>query len=320
MRIIPLAASKGLPLIPRMPTETPSGHAPRDPAYGRSILLVMAAGSFWSLGGILVRLVEAAGPWQILLVRSVTLSITLFIVLLFRHRSALLNEVRGIGLDGVAGALCLGVAFTGFMFALIHTSVANAVFMLSAAPFLVAPLAWLLLGERVRRATWIAMVFAVAGVAVMVAGGISAGALFGNLAAISAVFGFAGFALTLRRKRQTDTLTLVCLAGIFTAVVAAMLVDNFTYSLYDFGLCTVMGVIQMGVGMAFFTLGSRHVPAAELTLLSLTEVVLGPIWVWLWIGETPRLWTLLGGAVVMAALIGHGLSGMRRKPPPLGAV
>ena len=297
-----------------------SDRAPRDPAYARGILLVMAAGGFWSLGGILVRLIETAGPWQILLVRSASLSIALFLVLLVRHRGALLGELRGIGLDGVVGALCLGVAFTGFIFSLIHTSVANAVFMLSASPFFTAPLAWMLLGEPVRRGTWIAMSLALVGVAVMVAGGIDAGALFGNLAALAAVLGFAGFAVTLRRKRLTDSLTLACLAGIFTAVAAAALVDDFAYSTYDFAVCAVMGVIQIGAGMVLFTLGSRHVPAVELTLLSLTEVVLAPIWVWLWIAETPRPWTLIGGAVVIAALIGHALSGMRRKPPPLGAV
>ena len=297
-----------------------SDRAPRDPAYARGILLVMAAGGFWSLGGILVRLIETAGPWQILLVRSASLSIALFLVLLVRHRGALLGELRGIGLDGVVGALCLGVAFTGFIFSLIHTSVANAVFMLSASPFFTAPLAWMLLGEPVRRGTWIAMSLALVGVAVMVAGGIGAGALFGNLAALAAVLGFAGFAVTLRRKRLTDSLTLACLAGIFTAVAAAALVDDFAYSTYDFAVCAVMGVIQIGAGMVLFTLGSRHVPAVELTLLSLTEVVLAPIWVWLWIAETPRPWTLIGGAVVIAALIGHALSGMRRKPPPLGAV
>ena len=297
-----------------------SDRAPRDPAYARGILLVMAAGGFWSLGGILVRLIETAGPWQILLVRSASLSIALFMVLLVRHRGALLGELRGIGLDGVVGALCLGVAFTGFIFSLIHTSVANAVFMLSASPFFTAPLAWMLLGEPVRRGTWIAMSLALVGVAVMVAGGIDAGALFGNLAALAAVLGFAGFAVTLRRKRLTDSLTLACLAGIFTAVAAAALVDDFAYSTYDFAVCAVMGVIQIGAGMVLFTLGSRHVPAVELTLLSLTEVVLAPIWVWLWIAETPRPWTLIGGAVVIAALIGHALSGMRRKPPPLGAV
>ena len=294
--------------------------AGRDPLYARGIVLVMVAGCFLSLGGILVRAIEAAGPWQILLVRSITLSITLFAVLAVRHRGAVFTEFAKAGPGAVVGGLCLGVAFTGFIFSLVHTTVANAVFILSASPFITAPLAWVVLGERVRRATWIAMAFAVAGVAVMVGGGIGAGALFGNIVAIIAVLGFAGFAVALRWGRQTDMLPLVCLAGIFTAMVAAAMAESYAYSLYDIGVCALMGVVQVGAGMILFTVGSRHVPAAELALLSLTEVVLAPLWVWLWIGEAPRLWTLAGGAVVFAAIAGHALSGMRRKPPPLGAV
>jgi drug/metabolite transporter (DMT)-like permease len=154
----------------------------------------------------------------------------------------------------------------------------------------------------------------------MVGGGIGSGALLGNLMALFAVAGFAGFAVALRRGRHTDMLTLACLAGVFTAVVAALMADSFAMTAYDIGLCVVMGVVQMSAGMVLFTSGSRHVPAAELALLLLTEVVLAPIWVWLWIGEVPRLWTLVGGAVIFAAIIGHAISGMRRKPPPFGAV
>ena len=218
--------------------------AGRDPLYARGIVLVMVAGCFFSLGGILVRAIEAAGPWQILLVRSITLSITLFAVLAVRHRGAVFTE------------------------------------------------------------------FAKAG----------AGAVVGNIVAIIAVLGFAGFAVALRWGRQTDMLPLACLAGIFTAMVAAAMAESYAYSLYDIGVCALMGVVQVGAGMILFTLGSRYVPAAELALLSLTEVVLAPLWVWLWIGEAPRLWTLAGGAVVFAAIAGQALSGMRRKPPPLGAV
>ncbi len=304
----------------QQPASNAAGAAGRDPLYVRGIVLVMAAGCFFSLAGILVRLVEAAGPWQILLVRSVTLSLTLFAVLALRHRGAVFAEFRKAGFAAVIGALCLGVAFSGFIFSLLHTTVANAVFILCAAPFFTAPLAWLVLGERVRRATWFSMVFAIAGVGVMVGGGIGAGALIGNLTALLSVFGFAGFAVAMRWGRQTDMLALICLAGVFTAVVAGFMADSYAYSPRDLGIIAVMGAVQVGAGMILFTMGSRHVPATELTLLALTEVVLGPIWVWLWLGEVPRLWTLVGGAVVFVAIIGHAVTGMRRKPPPLGAV
>ena len=190
--------------------------------------------------------------------------------------------------------------------------------MVGAVVLVVADAAWLVLGERVRRATWFSMVFAIAGVGVMVGGGIGAGALLGNLTALLSVFGFAGFAVAMRWGRQTDMLALVCLAGVFTAIVAGFMADSYAYSPRDLGIIAVMGVIQVSAGMILFTMGSRHVPATELTLLALTEVVLGPIWVWLWLGEVPRLWTLVGGAVVFAAIIGHAVTGMRHKPAPLG--
>ena len=294
--------------------------AARDPRYARGIVLVMLAGCFWSLGGILVRLVEQAGGWQILMVRSVTLSLTLFCVLAFRHRGGVWAEFRKAGLAALIGGLCLGVAFSGFVFALLNTTVANTVFIMCASPFFTAPLAWLVLGERVRRATWIAMAFAIAGVGVMVADGIGTGALFGNMIAIVSAVAFAGFAVSLRAGRDVDMLPLICLAGVFTAIASAGLSENFVYTPRDLALCVVMGVVQIGIGMTLFTLGSRHVPATELTLLALTEVVLAPLWVWLALDEVPTALTLAGGAIVLAAIIGQALSRPRRKPPPIGAV
>ena len=294
--------------------------ATRDPLYARGIVLVMLAGCFWSLGGLLVRLIEEAGGWQILLVRSITLSLMLFCVLALRHRRNIWSEFRKAGRAAVIGGLCLGVAFSGFVFALLNTTVANTMFIMCASPFFTAPLAWLVLGERVRRATRIAMVFAIAGVGVMVADGIGTGALFGNAVAIVSTIAFAGFAVSLRWGRNVDMLPLICLAGVFTAIASAGLSESFVYTPRDLALCVVMGVVQIGTGMMLFTLGSRHLPATELALLSLTEVVLAPIWVWLALDEVPTALTLVGGAIVLAALVGQAVSRPRRKPPPIAAV
>jgi drug/metabolite transporter (DMT)-like permease len=291
-----------------------------DPLYLRGIVVVMLAGVFWSLAGILIRNVEAATDWQILFIRSSTLSLMLACVLAARHRSRTISEFRAIGWTGIVGGISLGMGFCGFVLALNHTTVANAVFILSASPFVTAPLAFLILGEQPRNATWIAMAAAAVGVAVMIAGGIRAGALFGNVMSLVAVLGFAGFAVALRRGRQTDMLPAVCLAGISSALGAATMVDSFAVSPRDFLLCATMGVVQLGVGLILFVNGSRHVPAAELALLSLTEVVLGPLIVWVGVGEVPGVLTLAGGAIVLSAIIGHALSGIRRKPPPIGAV
>ena len=286
----------------------------------RGMVLVMLAGCFWSLGGILIRNIEAAGEWQILCLRSLAVSATLFLVLVARHRGQVFRRFRQAGLAGVVGGLCLAAGFTGFIFALTSTTVANAVFILSASPFAAALLARLLLGEAVRRATWIAMAGALVGIAVMVGGGIRAGALFGNLMALVAMLGFSGFAVALRAGRSDDMLPTACLAGLFAAPLGALMAGDLAVSAPDLAISVAMGVVQVGAGMVVFTLGSRHVPAAELALLSLTEVVLAPIWVWLGFGEVPSLTTLLGGAIMLAAIVGRALRGMQRKPPPFGAV
>ena len=147
-----------------------------------------------------------------------------------------------------------------------------------------------------------------------------AGLVFGNLMAPMTAVGFAVFAVSLRDGRRVDMLPTVCVAGVIAAVVSGVMAESYIYTARDFGLSAAMGVVQVVAGMILFTMGSRHVPAAELTLLSLTEVVLAPIWVWLAMGEAPSVPTLVGGAIVFAAITGRALSGMRRTPPPLGAV
>lgn len=294
--------------------------AGRDPRYARGVLYVMVAGCFWSLAGILIRNIEAADEWQILFVRSAAVFVSLLLVLLFRYRGDLVTPFRQAGVAGLIGGTCLGVAFSAYIFALTGTTVANAVFILSAGPILTAVLAWILLGERVRRATWIATFGAMLGIAVMVVDGINAGALFGNLMALCAVSGFAAFAVALRWGGDVDMLPAACIAGLVGMVFGALMVTDFDLSLRDTTLAATMGVVQIAIGMLFFTAGARHVPAAELALLSLTEVVLAPIWVWIGVGEVPRLLTLVGGGIVLVAIVGRALSGLRRKPAPFGSV
>ena len=294
--------------------------AARDPLYLRGLVLVMIAGTFWSLGGISVRLIESAGPWQILTFRSLALAATLGIVLCARYRGAVFAQFRLAGWPAVVGGLGLSAGFCGWIFALTSTTVANAVFILAAAPFASALLARVVLKETVRGATWIAMAAALVGIGVMVAGGIRAGALFGNLMALMAMAGFTVFAVALRMGRGGDMLPAVFWAGVFAALVSAVMAGDLSITGRDLGLCVFMGVGQIGIGLMLFTLGSRHVPAAELALLSLTEVVFSPIWVWLGVGELPSLPTLAGGAIVLAAIVGRALTGLRRKPPPFGAV
>jgi drug/metabolite transporter (DMT)-like permease len=292
----------------------------QDSAWRRGVVMVMAAGALWSLGGLMVRSMEEAGAWQILFVRSTAVALTVLAVLLWRCRGDCLENIRRAGWPAVLTGVLLGAGFCGFIFALMHTTVANAVLMLSASPLLTAVLGWLLLGEAVRRATWLAMAVAMIGVGVMVGGGIVAGAWFGNLMALIAMASFSGFAVALRRGRGGDMLPAVLWAGLLSALVAGVMAPDLSMTVRDVALSAFMGAGLITGGMMLFTAGSRTVPSAELTLLSLTEVVLGPLWVWLAYAEVPGAETLLGGALVLAAIVGRALSGTRRKTPPFGAV
>lgn len=285
--------------------------------------LVLLAGALWSFGGLIVRQLEVANEWQLLFYRSIMLAATLLAFLGARHRGAVMATLRAAGTNGVIAGLCLSLAFISYVFSLTHTTVANALFLLSSAPFMAAVLGWTLLGEKVGRATWAAMIGALLGIAVMVGEGVAAGGLFGDLTGLGAAFGFAAFTVGLRRGRAVEMLPAACLAGIFGAVFTGVGAVKFRYGLAipvdDLLYCFTYGGV-MGSGLVMYTIGSRYVPSAELTLLSLTEVVLGPIWVWLAIGEVPSGMTLLGGAIVLASIAGVALHGMRRGPTPIGVV
>ena len=301
-------------------TQAPAGAGVQrtaDADYLRGVLLVALAGVFWSIGGVLVRWIEGAGAWQIIFYRSVALALTLLLIIALRHRGRLVAAFAGIGAVGLLAGVCLSGGFVGYVLALHYTSVANAVFMLGTAPFFAAILGRWFLREEVRRATWLAMTLALGGVAVMVAGSLVIGSVSGNLFALGASLSFAVYNVLLRRGRANDMMPCVVIAGLVAAAIAAPVViagsSGFVIGARDLGLCVAMGTVQVGLGLTVFTLGARHVPAVELALLSMSELVLAPLWVWLAVGEVPSAFTLAGGAIVMTAIALQALSGARRR-------
>jgi len=287
----------------------------------QGLFFVFAAGVLWSTVGLGIRLIEQAEVWQILLYRSISLSIFLFVVILLRSRESPLAQVRRAGVPAAIAGLSLVAAYAGGIYAIQSTSVANAMLLFATAPFLTAVLGWLVLREPVRRATWIAIFVAIAGIGIMVADESEGGALSGSLAALGSAFGFAVFTVALRWGKSGEMLPSVFLSGIFAVVITTAMCLGLGLPLIlsanDGGIAMGMGVFQVGAGLILYTLGSRTLPAAELTLLSLAEVLLGPLWVWLFLGETVTVNTLIGGCVLLAAIAGNALSGARRKPPPV---
>ena len=298
--------------------------AVEDVGFLRGRGLVLLSGVFLSIGGPLIRLLDEADEWQFLTYRALALVLFLWVVLALRYPGRVWATLRAAGWAGVLAGGFLSCAFVGFVFSITHSTVANTLFLLSAAPFAAALLGWLVLGERVGRATWLAMLGAFAGVAVMIGEGLVEHDLFGDLAALGAALAFAAFSVTLRHGRRVDMMPAVMCAGVISGIgaVAACLINGSTLVIPagDVGLSFIYGALGIGGGLLLFTAGSRYVPAAELTLLSLTEVVLGPLWVWLAFSEEPSVATLAGGAMLLVSIAALTLHGVRRsKPPPMVA-
>jgi drug/metabolite transporter, DME family len=282
--------------------------------YRTGVLLVLVAAVLWSLMGLMIRQIVEAGTWAVLFWRSAGMVPVLMLVIRLRKGPGVLAKVIAVGWPGVIGGLVL--AFAGAIFAIQATTVANTVFLFSAAPFLTAILGWVLLREPVRAATWGAIALAGIGMFVMVREGLAAGALAGNVAALLSALGFAIFTIALRWGKLAEMMPAVVLGGVFSMLTAGIVsmvqAETLMVPLHDIAIAMGMGAVILAIGMAFYTLGSRIIPAAELTLLSMVEVMLAPVWVWLFLGETASPNTLLGGAILMTAVVFNALSGARR--------
>ena len=288
----------------------------------RGLIFVFMAGVLWSTVGLGIRMIDEATVWQILLYRSISLSLFLATVIYLRSGGNLIKVVKAAGLPGCIAGLALVGAYSGGIYGIQSTSVANAMLLFASAPFMAAILGWIFLREIVRKATWFAILFAILGIGIMVQDKTEGGvALLGNLAALGSAFGFAVFTVALRWGRSGDMLPAVFLSGIFaifiTSSICLLSGLSFQISVNDTSISMGMGVFQVGAGLVLYTLGSKTLPAAELTLLSLAEVLLGPLWVYLFLNEVATLNTLLGGLVLLLAIAGNAISGARRKPPPI---
>ncbi len=189
--------------------------------YRGGALLVVVGATVWSLMGLVLRQIETADTWQVLLWRSAGAACVLGAWVGFTSGGHPLRQIRATGPAGVIGGLSLVAAFGGAIYAIQTTTVANAVFLFSASPFLAAVLGWLILREPVRPATWGAMALAGIGMWIMVREGLAAGALAGNLAALASAMGFATFTVALRHGHLKDTMPVSLLGCLFSAVVAA---------------------------------------------------------------------------------------------------
>ena len=275
--------------------------------YRRGILQLVASGFFLSTAGIALRLVEQADGWQILFYRSLALSITILLILVFQKRSRFFDEFRGLGWNDCLLAVFLGTGFVAYVFALLYNTVANALFIFSCAPFVAGFLGWILLGERVATRTWIAIGVAMAGLAVMVGSELAVSHYLGTLLALWIPIAYAASIIAVRRSKRDNMLVALRLAGLVAGGLSAFFVTDYALTPRDLIISLYLGVFQVGVGFTLVVLGSRYVPAAQVGLLALVEPVLAPIWAWMGVGEVPGLATIVGGTIIFLAIATDGI-------------
>jgi len=275
--------------------------------YRRGILQLVASGFFLSTAGIALRLVEQADGWQILFYRSLALSITILLILVFQKRSRFFDEFRGLGWNDCLLAVFLGTGFVAYVFALLYNTVANALFIFSCAPFVAGFLGWILLGERVATRTWFAIGVAMAGLAVMVGSELAVSHYLGTLLALWIPIAYAASIIAVRSSKRDNMLVALCLAGLVAGGLSAIFVTDYALTSRDLIISLYLGVFQVGVGFTLVVLGARYVPAAQVGLLALVEPVLAPIWVWMGVGEVPSLATIVGGTIIFLAITTDGI-------------
>ncbi len=296
---------------PQIPTAT-------VPRRGFAMMLMIISSVIISFGGLVVRNVEFADAWQINFYRSLALMMAIFSILLFQYRATTFSELRSIGYPGVWAGAILAIAGIAFMQALTHTTVANTMFTLSAIPFITAGLARLFLKEGLSVVTIVAMVAAALGIIVMVMDGAGAGSAYGNAMALITATSFSAFAVIVRANRHVNMLPALLMSGVFVAVVAFVAsLDALQVTLNDFLLCMLWGGVMAGIGNGMFIVASRHLVAAELTLFMLLEFALSPLWVWMFVGETPTSWALVGGSIVISSVAIRALIELRGFSRPI---
>ena len=280
-----------------------------------AIPVVLMAGIFWSFGPYVVRNIDEAHtiPWQYLFTRGMVIFILLNFYLYMEEGLDFINNYKKMGASGLIGGCGLAMAMITFIWSITNTTAAITLLCLAAMPFITALLGFLFLKETISANVWAAIGIAATGIIIMAIGNHEKNTLTGFIYGITSAVGFSIFSVSLRWRKETPKFTTVAVAGLICFLVSMIVIINKDLSLVSSSknqaLFTIHGTI-ICLGMILYTIASKNIPAAELTLLSLTEVIGGIFWVWLpWLGinETPGTNTIIGGFLIFLALFYYSL-------------
>ncbi len=280
-----------------------------------AIPVVLLAGLLWSFGPLVVRYMNDPQmvPWQYIFGRGLTIFILLNLYLYFEEGMNFYKNYKKIGKSGLIGGLGLGIAMISFIYSITNTSAAITLLCLAAMPFFTALLAFLFLKEKISLSVWISIFIATVGIIIMAIGNTEKNSLIGFIFGITSSVGFSVFSVTLRWRKETPKFTTVAVAGLFCFVLATLMIliknQPFFSTSYNSTMFSLHGTLVC-LGLILYSIGSKAIPAAELTLLSLTEVIGGIFWVWLplfGINEIPSSNTIIGGFFLFVSLFYYSL-------------
>ena len=275
-----------------------------------AVPIVLLAGLFWSFGPYVVRNIDAAHtvPWQYLFTRGLVIFILLNIFLYLEEGLDFYKNYFKVGISGLIGGSGLALAMISFIWSITNTSASVTLLCLAAMPFITALLGFLFLKEKISISVWISIIVAASGIIIIALGNKNPGSIGGLFFGLMSALGFSIFSVSLRWQKKTPKFTTVSLAGLICFIISALFIINqdlsFLSTSKNQGLFATHGALVC-IGLILYSLGSKNIPAAELTLLSLTEIIGGIFWVWLpWLGinEIPSNNTIIGGFLIFISI------------------
>ncbi len=266
-------------------------------------ILLLFGGFCLSWGGFIVRSFETTNAWDILFLRSFffLIGVTIFLLITYRNRS--LKVIKTSGMPGFLGGFVMSLSFIAFIFAMMNTSVANVVFIISTQTMFLAVLGYFYLKETVSLVGLFSIVLAMLGIMIMIGDSVSSGTLFGNIVALAIPINFSIFVMIVRKNANLDMVPVMWYAAVLSLVYGLFMTENFEFTSHDIIMGFLLGVPQLTFGFVCITIGTRTTRSVTVGLLMLTETLFAPLWVWIFLNEIPPPSVFFGGAIIIAAIV-----------------
>ena len=266
-------------------------------------LLVFLGACSLRFGGLIVKSFEGATLWQILFWRSVFFLIVISLYLILTYKKQVFRSFYNSGIPGLFGGFILSFGFCGYVFAMYNTTVANANFIIQTQTIFLAIFGYFFLKEKISVITLTSIILAISGIFLMVGNSLSPGQMTGNIVAFILPISFAVLIIVIRKYPSVDMVPAQFIAGVFALIIGFLMSGKILISAHDIFLGFLAGFIQLGFGFILITIGAQRTPSAMVGVIMLIEAVLGPLWAWLFINEQPPFIVIIGGSIVIFAVL-----------------